>query len=132
MTNGGWLGEITGILSLLLFVVANVYYPARLIANQYRPWPRDIAIFFKKYLDIHMWMNVIAFVMMTIHAHCTDGRNIFLYASLLVTVWLTFAGILMRSKKFSGDTKKQMRMIHTQQTVFYIWLVVLIIGHLVE
>ena len=132
MENREWLGEITGIVSLLLFVVANAYYPARLIANQYRPWPRDIAIFFKKYLDLHMWLNVIAFVTMTIHAHFTDDRNIFLYASLLVTVWLTFAGILMRSKQFSSDTKKQMRLIHTQQTVFFVWLVLLILGHLME
>ena len=132
MGNDVWLSEVTGILSLLLFVVANVYYPARLIANQYRPWPRDIALFFKKYLEIHMWLNVAAFVLMNIHAHYTDGRNIFLYGSLLVTVWLTLAGILMRSRKFSSDTKKQMRMIHTQQTVFYVWLVLLIIGHSLE
>jgi hypothetical protein len=118
--------------SLLLFVFANAYYPARLIANQCRPWPRDIAIFFKKYLDLHMWINVVAFVTMTIHAHFSDERNLFLYASLLVTVWLTFAGILMRSKSFSSDTKKQMRLIHTQQTVFLVWLVLLMVGHLVE
>ena len=130
MENGEWLGEFTGIVSLLLFVAANAYYPARLIANQFRPWPRDVAIFFKKYLDIHMWMNVIAFVLMTIHAHYTADRNLFLYASLLVTVWLTLAGLLMRSKKFTSDTKKQMRLIHTQQMVFVAWLVLLILGHI--
>jgi len=77
-----------------------------------------------------MWMNVIAFVLMTIHAHYTDDRNLFLYASLLVTVWLTLAGLLMRSKKFTSDTKKQMRLIHTQQMVFVAWLVLLILGHI--
>lgn len=132
MINGEGISDFFGYVSLLLFVFANAYYPARLIANQYRPWPRDIAIFFKKYLDLHMWINVVAFVTMTIHAHFSDERNLFLYASLLVTVWLTFAGILMRSKSFSSDTKKQMRLIHTQQTVFLVWLVLLIVGHLVE
>ena len=73
MENREWIGEITGIVSLLLFVVT---------------------------------------VIMTVHAHFTEDRNIFLYASLLVTVWLTFAGILMRSKQFTSDTKKQMRLIH--------------------
>jgi phosphatidylserine synthase len=126
------ISDFFGFVSLLLFVFANAYYPARLIANQYKPWPRDIAIFFKKYLDLHMWINVVAFVTMSIHAHFSDERNLFLYASLLVTVWLTFAGILMRSKSFSSDTKKQMRLIHTQQTVFLVWLVLLIVGHLVE
>jgi hypothetical protein len=71
-------------------------------------------------------------VFMTLHAHFSEERNIFLYASLLVTVWLTFAGILMRSKQFSSDTKKQMRMIHTQQAVFAVWLVLLILGHVIE
>ena len=79
-----------------------------------------------------MNINIIAFVAMTIHAHFSDERNLFLYASLLVTVWLTMAGILMRSKKFSSDTKKQMRLIHTQQTVFLVWLVLLLLGHLIE
>ena len=128
MGNGEWLGEITGILSLLLFVVANVYYPTRLIANRYRPWPRDIAIFFKKYLDIHMWLNVIAFVLMSLQAYITNDSNIFLYASILVTVWLTVAGLLKRSRRFSRDTRKQMRLLHTQQTIFVVWLVLLLWG----
>ncbi len=126
------ISDFFGLVSLVLFVFANAYYPARMIANQFRPWPRDVALFFKKYLDLHMNINIIAFVAMTIHAHFSDERNLFLYASLLVTVWLTMAGILMRSKKFSSDTKKQMRLIHTQQTVFLVWLVLLLLGHLIE
>ncbi|MFZ4854767.1 MAG: hypothetical protein ACOYL3_00085 [Desulfuromonadaceae bacterium] len=132
MINSEGISDFFGIVSLVLFVFANAYYPARLIANQFKPWPRDVAIFFKKYLDLHMNINIVAFVAMTIHAHFSDERNIFLYASLLVTVWLTLAGMLMRSKSFSSDTKKQMRLIHTQQTVFLVWLVLLIVGHLVE
>ena len=132
MISGEAISDFFGIVSLLLFVFANAYYPARLIANQFKPWPRDVAIFFKKYLDLHMNINIVAFIAMTIHAHFSDERNIFLYASLLVTVWLTLAGMLMRSKSFSNDTKKQMRLIHTQQTVFLVWLVLLIVGHLIE
>ena len=132
MISSEGISDFFGIISLVLFVFANAYYPARLIANQFKPWPRDVAIFFKKYLDLHMNINIVAFVAMTIHAHFSDERNIFLYASLLVTVWLTLAGMLMRSKSFSSDTKKQMRLIHTQQTVFLVWLVLLIVGHLVE
>ena len=132
MISSEGISDFFGIISLVLFVFANAYYPARLIANQFKPWPRDVAIFFKKYLDLHMNINIVAFIAMTIHAHFSDERNIFLYASLLVTVWLTLAGMLMRSKSFSSDTKKQMRLIHTQQTVFLVWLVLLIVGHLVE
>jgi hypothetical protein len=126
------ISDFFGIVSLLLFVFANAYYPARLIANQFRPWPRDVAIFFKKYLDLHMNINIVAFIAMTIHAYFSDERNIFLYASLFVTVWLTLAGILMRSKTFNSDTKKQMRLIHTQQTIFLVWIVLLLVGHMIE
>ena len=122
------LSDFCGILAMILFVFANAYYPARLIANQFRPWPRQVAIFFKKYLDLHMYINIVAFVIMTVHAHYSEDRNIFLYASLVVTVWLTIAGILMRNKSFSSDTKKQMRMIHTQQYVIFLWIFMLLIG----
>ena len=132
MINTEQLSDFCGIVSMLLFIFANAYYPARLIANRYRPWPREVAIFFKKYLDLHMSVNIVAFVIMTIHAHFSDERNLFLYASLVVTVWLTVAGILMRNKSFSSDTKKQMRMIHTQQYVFLLWLFLLFIGHFME
>ncbi len=128
MENSEWMGKIIGIASLLLFVVANAYYPARLIANQYRPWSMDVAIVFKKYSDIHMWLNVIAFMLMAIQAYITNDSNIFLYASILVTVWLTVAGLLKRSRRFSRDTRKQMRLLQTQQTIFVVWLVLLLWG----
>jgi len=47
MEHSEWIGKFTGIASLLLFVVANAYYPARLIANKFRPWSMDISIFFR-------------------------------------------------------------------------------------
>ena len=128
MENSEWMGKIIGIASLLLFVVANAYYPARLIANQYRPWSMDVAILFKKYSDIHMWLNVIAFMLMALQAYITDDSNIFFYASILVSVWLAVAGLLKRSRRFSRDTRKQMRLLHTQQTIFVVWLVLLLWG----
>ena len=128
MENSEWIGKIIGIASLLLFVVANAYYPARLIANQYRPWSMDTAILFKKYSDIHMWLNVIAFVLMSLQAYITNDSNTFLSASILVSVWLTVAGLLKRSRRFSRDTRKQMRLLHTQQTIFVVWLVLLLWG----
>ena len=120
--------KFTGMASLMLFVLANAYYPARLIANQFRPWSGDVTIFFKKYLDMHMWMNVIAFSLVVINTDLTDGRTIFLYASLLVTVWLTLVGVLKCSRKISRDTRKQRNLLHAQQTVFVAWLVLLTWG----
>ena len=75
-----------------------------------------------------MWINAIAFVLVTINANFTDGPTIFLYASLLVTVWLTITGILKRSKKISRDSSKQLSLLRAQQTIFIAWLVLLTWG----
>ena len=120
--------KFTGMTSFLLFMLANAYYPARLVANQFRPWSGEVTIFFRRYLDIHMWINVIAFVLMDINVNFTDGRNMFLYASLLVTVWLTVAGILKCSKKISRDYGKQMSLLRAQQTIFVAWVVLVTWG----
>ena len=114
--------KFTGMASLLLFILANAYYPARLVANQFRPWSGEVYCFFRRYLDIHMWLNVMAFVLMDINVNFTDGRNMFLYASLLVTVWLTLVGILKYSKKISRDYSKQMSLLRAQQTIFFTWV----------
>jgi len=120
--------KFTGMASLMLFVLANAYYPARLVANQFRPWSGDVTSFFNKYLDIHMWLNVIAFVLVTINANLTDGPTMFLYVSLLVTAWLTVAGILKRSKKITRDTRKQLGLLRTQQTAFVTWIILVTLG----
>ena len=120
--------KFTGMTSFMLFVMANAYYPARLVANRFRPWSVEVTIFFRKYLDIHMWLNVIAFVLMDINVNVTDGHNKFLYASLLVTVWLTIVGILKCSKKISRDYGKQMSLLRSQQTIFVAWVVLVTWG----
>jgi len=75
-----------------------------------------------------MWLNVMAFVIMAVNIYFTDERNLFLYVSLLVTVWLTLTGLLMRSRRFSRDTRKQMRLLYSQQAVFGVWLILLLWG----
>ncbi len=127
------LSELCGMVSMILFVSANAYYPARLIANNFKPWSREVSLFFKKYLDIHMILNLIALLTLTIHGHYApaDERNIVLSAAFAVTVWLVFAGVLMRYNVFHS-MKKQMRLIHTQQTLFVVWLILIIVGHLID
>jgi len=124
------LSEICGILSMLLFVTANAYYPTRLIANRFKPWSRETQLFFRKYLDIHMYLNLLALVTLSLHGHYAPAheRNIILSAAFAVTVWLVFAGVLMRYNVFHS-MKKQMRLIHTQQTLFVVWIVLILLGH---
>ncbi|HIJ81802.1 MAG TPA: hypothetical protein HPP76_08850 [Desulfuromonadales bacterium] len=127
------VSEMCGVLSMLLFLSANAYYPARLIANNFKPWSRETTHFFKKYLDVHMLLNLLGLFTLTLHGHYApaDERNIILSGAFVLTVWLVFAGILMRYNVFHS-MKKQMRLIHTQQTLFFVWLVLIILGHLID
>ena len=115
----------------LLFLVANAYYPARLIAREFKPLPKPVVVFFRKYLKAHIWMNLVAFVAMIIHCHYSDETNIFLAGTYIVTVYLTIEGIVMHYRLVPGE-QKLLRMLHTQQTLFLVWVLLIFLGHLVD
>jgi hypothetical protein len=73
-------------------------------------------------------MNLVAFVAMIIHAHYSEESSIFLMITYLITVFLTVEGIVMHYRLLPGE-QKLLRMIHTQQALFVIWVVVIFIGH---
>jgi hypothetical protein len=125
------VGSFFAYVSAILFLVANAYYPARLIARKYKPLPKPVVIFFRKYLKAHIWMNLVAFVAMIIHCRYSDETNIFLVGTYIVTVFLTIEGILMHYRLVPGE-QKILRMIHTQQALFLVWVVLIILGHWVE
>jgi hypothetical protein len=114
--------------SAILFLVANAYYPAKLISKNFKPLPKNVVIFFRKYLDAHVWMNLVAFLALTIHMHYVEEANIILYACYLVTIFLTGEGIVMHYRMIPGE-QKLLRMIHTQQALFIIWIVLIVLGH---
>ena len=112
----------------ILFFVANLYYPARLISREFKPLPKMVVTFFRKYLKAHIWMNLIAFAAMIIHCHYSEELNIFLVGTYIVTVFLTIEGLVMHYRLIPGE-QKLLRMIHTQQTLFVVWVVVIFLGH---
>jgi hypothetical protein len=112
----------------ILFLIANAYYPARLVAREFKPLPKPVVTFFRKYLKAHVWMNLVAFVAMIIHCHYAEENNIFLIATYLVTLFLTVEGIVMHYRLIPGE-QKLLRMLHTQQTLFVIWIVLIFLGH---
>jgi hypothetical protein len=112
----------------ILFLVANAYYPARLIAREFKPLPKSLVAFFRKYLKAHIWMNLVAFVAMIIHCHYSEESSIFLILTYIITVFLTVEGVVMHYRMLPGE-QKLLRMIHTQQTLFVVWVVVIFLGH---
>jgi len=112
----------------ILFLVANAYYPARLIAREFKPLPKPVVVFFRKYLKAHIWMNLVAFVAMIIHCHYSEETGFFLIVTYLITVFLTIEGIVMHYRLLPGE-QKLLRMIHTQQALFVVWVVLIFLGH---
>lgn len=117
-----------GIVGTILFIVANAYYPARVLARKFRPWPPAVANFFRKYLKIHIFLNLAAFLAITIHAHYAEEKPILLQACFLVTIFLTVEGLLLYYRVIPG-MQKRLRMLHTQQTLFVVWILLIVIGH---
>lgn len=114
----------------ILFLTANAYYPAKLIAKNFKPLPKNVVVFFRKYLEAHVWMNLFAFLAVTIHMHYVESgeTNLILYACYIVTIFLTGEGLVMHYRMIPGE-QKLLRMIHTQQTLFVIWIVLIVLGH---
>jgi hypothetical protein len=117
-----------GFVGMVLFIVANAYYPARLISRRFRPLPKEVIVFFRKYLKAHVVLNLIAFFAVTIHWHYSEEGNIFLIGCYILTIFLTVEGIVMHYRMVP-EMQKQLRLLHTQQTLFVVWILLIVIGH---
>jgi hypothetical protein len=125
------ISSFFGFVAAILFIVANAYYPARLLAREFKPLPKPVVVFFRKYLKAHIWMNVVAFFAVTIHWHYAEEGNFFLTVGYIVTVFLTIEGVVMHYRMVPGE-QKLLRMVHTQQVLFVVWILLILVGHLID
>lgn len=117
-----------GVTAALLFIVANAYYPARIIARKFRPWSKDTVLFFRRYLKAHITLNLVALLALILHGHYAEERNIFLTLSFIASVVLTIEGMLMHYRVIPG-MQRHLRLLHTQQALFVVWIVLIVAGH---
>lgn len=123
------LSNSAGYLSGIFFIIANAYYPAKLIAKHVTGWSKETALFFAKYLKIHITFNLIALFFLLIHGHYAEERTALLQLSFVVSILLTLEGVVMHYKILPEDSR-YIRMLHTQQALFWIWIGLIIIGHI--
>ncbi len=123
---GNW--EMSGTLSAILFIAANAYYPARVIARNNVSTIVDSSLFFENYLKIHIILNLLGVLVALFHGHFADENNIILQISLLLTLGLTVNGWLMYYSIPEGDERRE-PVIQLQRVMFIAWILVLIIGH---
>ena len=123
------LSEFFGVLALGLFIAGNAYYPARQLARRFTAWTQETARFFRKYLKVHMALNLGALPALLGHAYFAEESNPILWAAFLSTFWLTGVGLMMHYKIPPG-MGRQLRLLHSQQVVFVVWLVLILLGHM--
>ncbi len=119
----------SGNLSMILFLAANVYFPAKRIRLKYSI--KNVQSQFNSLLVWHIWLNTFAFLAACIHCYVSLWSNNWLIAALFMMGWLTFGGFLMWFKFQPGKVKKGIYLLHTQQTIFFIMIFAMLKGHYV-
>lgn len=126
----GW-SVFSGYLALLLFIIGNLYTPAKWVIKH--RVSRDAQILknnLKKLFKIHVQCNIWMFIFALIHMFTVSQGNIFLVLAMLVLAWLIVGGHLMQSKiSMHKDFRKYMKILHAQQVLFGLVIVLLLIGH---
>ena len=117
----------TGNLALVLFIAANIYFPAKRIRLRYNL--KNVQPYFNRLLVYHIWLNTAAFVAACIHAYVSLWANNWLFLALFIMGWLTVAGFLMWIKYQPGKVKKGIYILHTQQILFFIMIFAMLKGH---
>ena len=119
----------SGNLTMVLFLTANVYFPAKRFRLLYNL--QNIQPFFNRLLVYHIWLNTFAFFAACLHCYITLWSNNWLILALFLMGWLTFGGFLMFIKFKPGKVKKGMYLLHTQHALFFVLLFTLLKGHYV-
>jgi hypothetical protein len=118
----------TGNLTILLFVAANTYIPAKLLRKRFRF--RGVQIYYSWLLRWHCYLNTAAFVAACFHCYTTSWANNWLWLSLFVMGVLTIGGFLLKFK-YPPKVRKGLYVLHTQQLAFFVLLYALLKGHYV-
>jgi len=119
----------SGNLCMVLFLSANIYFPAKRIRLQYNF--KNVQPYFNRILVYHIWLNTASFFAACIHCYVSLWTNNWLLLALFLMGWLTFGGFLMWIKYQPGKVKKGIYILHTQQFLFFVMLFAMLKGHYV-
>lgn len=121
--------QVFGHIALFFFVLANVYTPAKWMTKQF---PENSAI--KKsladFLPVHIKFNILALIFTIFHMLTEYTGNLLLYLSMVMMLWLTMGGFMMRTQfQVPGALRQHARKVHAQLLIFWILIGLLIVGH---
>jgi hypothetical protein len=119
----------SGNLSMILFLLANTYFPAKRIRIKYKV--KNTQKFFNRFLVFHIWLNTFSFFVACYHCYVSLWSNFWLMLALVLMGWLTVGGFLMWIRFKPSKIKKGIYLLHTQQIVFFVMLYAMLKGHYV-
>ncbi len=119
----------SGNLSMVLFLAANVYYPAKSLRLNFNV--KGVQPFFDIFLVTHHWLNTFSFLVACLHCYITPWSNAWLMIALSLMGWLTICGYLLWMKYPPGRVRKGIYLLHTQQIVFFLLVFAMLKGHYV-
>ncbi len=120
-----------GWLALLFFIIANLYTPSKwIIKHKVIHDTQVLKKNLRNLFHVHIQCNVLMFIFALIHAHNASQGNIFLVLAMIIFAWLIVGGSLMKSKlNMHKDFRKYVQILHTQQILFWVAIVLLFVGH---
>lgn len=123
------LRNVFGFSALALFLGSCVFIVMRFLLKTY-PHVYKGKFKIKPWFVAHEWFSVAFCIATILHWHFSDRGNTFLHVALLLVIWLTLAGYVLRYRLASKEANKSLRLLHTQQYMFLGLIVLVVIGHL--
>lgn len=120
----------TGFLALALLLVGCGYIAERIWMRLRPKSGRLMGGNLKKWLVVHEWSLVAFCGASVLHWYYSDRGNNFLHLALILVIWLTAAGFVLRYRMTHKTTKSGLRLLHSQQVLFFAVLILLVGGHL--
>jgi hypothetical protein len=120
--------NIWGFIALAFFVPACGYILIRALT---RADPKKYKGKFKikRWFVLHEWLSSGFCLAAILHWYYSDRGNNFLHVALLMVIWLTLAGYVLRYRMAIRETQKNVKMVHTQRFLFYALVGLLVVGH---
>jgi hypothetical protein len=120
--------NIFGFVALSLFLAAFVYIGMRFLLRNF-PDKYKGKLKIKPWFVAHEWCSSAFCLAAILHWYYSDRGNTFLHVALLIVIWLTVAGYVLRYRVTHSQTQKNLRLLHTQRGLFIGLIMLLVIGH---
>jgi hypothetical protein len=123
-----FLRNVFGVVALGLFLCATVYVGMRFLLRTF-PDKYKGKFRIKPWFVAHEWCSSAFCLAAILHWYYSDRGNTFLHVALLIVIWLTVAGYVLRYRVTHSQTQKSLRLLHTQRGLFLGLMLLLVIGH---